>query len=31
MKRRNVKSGTKMMKRVNMIILILARINAGEK
>jgi hypothetical protein len=31
MKLRSVKSVKKMMKKVNMIILISARINAGEK
>jgi hypothetical protein len=31
MKQKSVKSGMKMMKKVNMIILISARINAGEK
>jgi len=31
MKQRSVKSGMKMMKKVNTIILILERINAGEK
>jgi len=31
MKRRSEKKGTKMMKKVNMIILILVKINVGEK
>ena len=31
MKRKSVKNGMKMMKKVNMIILISVRINAGEK